>query len=162
MWKRFDINKWVIQQLPLVLRRTVVYAMFKCVISSFNKVYDRYYAFSIDVFRKLDYNPSNTRLLQKWLNDIFYFSDGVIYLTNYLNDNIYIHYQDETPEEIYIGYQSEGDGIYLSSSEPGSEYGGFVVNVPAEMASQNNLRIIKQWIEYYKAAGTVYRIELYE
>ena len=99
-------------------------------------------------------------MLQKWLNDLFYL-DGDIYITNYQNDNVYLHYKDEVPEEVYLSYQSEGTSFYLDSNEPSEAYGGFVVNVPMEIATQENIAKIKNWVKYYKAAGSVYKIERY-
>lgn len=159
MYYRFDVKKWILHQLPLALRRTVLWQFLQCIAKGFRHVSDDFQNYCTAIERQLGHN-ANTLMLQKWLNDLFYL-DNDIYITNYLNDNVYLHYQDEVPEDVYMSYQQEGEGLYLDSKEPSSGYGGFVVNVPSELGTKVNLRVIKNWVEYYKAAGIVYKIELY-
>lgn len=161
MYYKFDVQKWILHQLPIILRRSVFYEFVRSCLHGIRKIYEEFYSYCQATDRQLGHN-ANTLMLQKWLNDVFFLSDGTIFLSNYLNDQVYFHYEDETPEEIYMSYQTEGDGVYLNSSEPGSEYGGFIVNIPVALGSQDNIAIIKKWVEYYKTAGVVYRIEKYE
>ncbi len=159
MYYRFDVKKWILYQLPMALRRTVLWEFFKCIAKGFLSINEDFRNYCTVTERQLGHN-ANTLMLQKWLNDVFYLN-GDIYITNYLNDNVYLHYQDEVPEDVYMCYQNEGESIYLDSKAPSSEYGGFVVNVPSKLATDVNLKVIKNWIEYYKAAGIVYKIVIY-
>lgn len=157
---RYDVDKWLLHQLPLVFRRPKLYALIRCIAVALTHVYTTFWRYSNDVRRRLD-NTSQVISLERWLNDVF-FLDGDIQIKDYASDNVYLHFQGEIPEDIYIGYDSEDAAIYLSANNPGVLSGGFAVYVPAELATEDNLRIIRKWVEYYKMAGTEYKIVTYE
>ena len=159
MYYKFDVKKWALQLLPMVLRKRILFAFVKCCVHAISEVAENYYTYCNSVDRQLGHN-ANTLMLQKWLNDLFYLEDA-IYISNYQNELMYLHYQDETLEEVYLSYKSEGKAIYLDSKAPSNEYGGFVVKIPAEIATVENIATIKQWVEFYKTAGVVYKIEQY-
>lgn len=157
---RFDIHKWLLLQLPLVLRKQRIYALIRCIAVGLNQVYEAFKNYSNDVVRRLE-NTSQVISLEKWLNDIFYL-DGDIIIRDYISDNVYLHYQDEVPEEVYLGFPDEQTVVYLPSTSPSKLSGGFVILIPAELATEDNLKTIRKWVEYYRMAGTEYRIEIYE
>ena len=159
MYYKFDVGRWVLHQLPMILRTSLIYEFIRCLLHPIKTLYSSFYDYSTSVERQLGHN-SNTLMLQKWLNDVLGVKDEIL-IQNYLNERISLHFSNEPYDEVYMGYINETDGLYLSS-ELSNEFGGFLVMVPSYLATEENLMIIKKWVEYYKTAGTVYRIMKYE
>ena len=97
-----------------------------------------------------------------FLNSRFALDPGTIYITDFRSENQYLHFYEEIADDVYMSYQSEGDRLTLSSHSPDSLAGGFVVMIPAALASDGNLAEIRRWVEYYRYAGTTYKISTYE
>lgn len=58
--------------------------------------------------------------------------------------------------------KAEGlDTLIVPSERPDRLTGHFGVYIPQELDSKINRRLIKQWVDYYKMAGTNYSIETY-
>ena len=157
---RFDVDKWLLQQLPFVLRRPKLYALIRCVSVAISAVYTAFWSYSNNIRRRLD-NTSQVISLERWLNNVFYL-DGDIVIKDYLSDNVYLHFAGEVPEEVYLGFDNEITEVYLSANSPSVLSGGFMVYVPSELATEDNLQTIRKWVEYYKMAGTEYKIGAYE
>ena len=149
------------QQLPPVLRRKDIYAFFRCFLKGIGWLQERFTAYRDDVTGRLACNGL-TANLEKFLNDKLGFEAGTIYVTDYRTDNLYLSYYGEVADNIYASYQSEGDILYLSSTAPDKLAGGFAVMIPRSLASERNLATIRQWVEYYRYAGTAYKIMTYE
>lgn len=159
MYSKFDVFKWSYLMLPNILRRPVLITFLKSVSEGFKEINNRYYIYRQATLQELAYN-STTIMLQRWLNNVFYLKDD-IYITEYRNDKVYFS-KEEEPQLVYMSYQNESPGVYLNSSPPTEEYGGFVVNVPVTLATEQNIEIIKKWVNFYKTAGVCYRMEIYE
>lgn len=157
MYYNFDVRKWVLQQLPPVLCQGVMAALMKCLSQPLKMIHEEFHRYATGTDQQLMHN-SQTLMLQKWLNDIFNLPSGTIYIANYLSDQVYLHYADELPDDTYMCEKDEGDSIYLKS-EITNEYGGFIVSVPKKFATEENLHTIRKWVDYYKVAGTIYKIE---
>ena len=160
MYYRFDVFRWMRQQLPYLLRNSMILAFISVIAQSFKHIQNALLDYCTGVERRLNHN-SSTLLLQKWLNDLFGLANGTIYITNYLIEQTYLHYEGETVSPVYLGFQGEDAELYLDSILY-SEYGGFIIRVPEPLASDENLSLIRKWVEYYRTAGTVYKIESYE
>lgn len=104
---------------------------------------------------------AHTANLQHWLNEQLGQPQGTIYLQDYVNNLQYLYYREERGEGVYMRFRDEGDGLYLNSSPPVS-YGGFSVNIPQKIATEENIKKITQWVDFYKYAGTSYKIIVYE
>lgn len=160
MYWKFDANKFALHQLPPCLRRKGIYALVKCLMAGISYVHSLFSSHRSSVMQQLNHDGTVISL-EKFLNDIFSLS-GEIYIKDFRSPNIYLHYEGEIPEEVYVGYQDEGDIFHLSSNQPDYMVGGFIIMIPESMATDENLAMIKKWTEYYRVAGTVYKIETYE
>lgn len=160
MYWRFDINKFALHQLPLLLRNPVIYALLKCLMIAFNAVYDSFVAHRKAVMRQLDYNGF-TISLERYLNSVFGL-ENAIFITEYRSDNVYLSYIEEGYPKVYVGYKNEGDTIFLSSVSPDTLRGGFIVNIPERLATEENIAIIRKWVDYYRMAGTLFILKSYE
>lgn len=100
--------------------------------------------------------------LERWLNNIFYVNDAVK-VENFNSDIVYLNYKAESLEETLLSLNSEGIEEYLCyKKETENEISvGFVVKIPVTMATPDNLATIRKWVEYYRMAGTTYKIEVY-
>lgn len=160
MYWRFDPNKFALHMLPPILRRKGIYALLKCLMIGIGAVHKMFVNFREVIMRQLNYNGF-TISLERFLNEQFSL-EKEIFIKDYAADNVYLHMKDETPEEVYAGYQTEGDMLVLSSTGPDKISGGFTVMIPVGLATEENILIIRKWVDYYRMAGTMYKIETYE
>lgn len=160
MYWRFDANKFALHQLPPFLRKKGIYAIIKCLMIGIDRVHSLFASHRESVTQQLKHNGTVVSL-EKFLNDKFSLS-GEIYITEYLTNNIYLHNEGETPEDIYMGFQDEDETLVLSSLNPDKVSGGFAVMIPEGLTTDENIAVIRKWVDYYRAAGTTYKIESYE
>lgn len=161
MFYNFDYDRWIIQQLPPVLRRPALFAFLRALLAPLRQVVASFGSWREATDRQLTYN-GQTIYLQKWLNDLFYF-DGQIYITDEVLDNFVLAKEDEAYPPVYVTLADEAPSIpaTLSSWEPDDERGAFVVHVPAAL-SQSQIDQVRLWTSYYKYSGTQFRLESYE
>lgn len=157
MYSRFDINRFAWQQLPPLLRKKGVYALLRCLLIGMGTIYRSFVGYRESVLLKVN-NNSFTVSLENFLNGLFGVSDRIT-ITDFKDQNVYLHYDQETNENNYISYQDEGVPLNLSSVSPNMVTGGFEVNVPTKLATADNLKLIQKWVEFYKPAGTTYKIK---
>ena len=114
------------------------------------------------VDRQLSFNGF-ADMMQRFLNDLFYFPDGTIYITDIVEPVLTLSFIAEGYDPVYMSFDDETDpaSFVLASSPPGETVGEFVVHVP-ETLSEADIATIRQWVEYYKFAGTMFTIETYE
>ena len=160
MYWRFDANKFALHQLPPFLRKKGIYAIIKCLMIGIDRVHSLFASHRESVTQQLDHNGTVISL-EKFLNELFSLSKG-IYITDYLTNNQYLHFEGEVPEEVYMGYDYEGENLVLSSVSPDKISGGFAVMIPEGLATEENIAVIEKWVDHYRAAGTIYKIESYE
>ena len=160
MYWRFDANKFALHQLPPFLRKKGIYAIIKCLMIGVDRVHSLFASHRESVTQQLKHNGT-VASLEKFLNDKFSLS-GEIYITEYLTNNTYLHNEGEMPEDMYVGNEDEGENLVLSSVSPDKVSGGFAVMIPEGLATDENIAVIRKWVDYYRAAGTIYKIESYE
>lgn len=159
MYWRFDAKKFALHQLPPFLRKKGIYALIKCFLTGIDWVYSLFTTQRETVDQQLNHNGT-TASLEKFLNDKFGLSQG-IYISDYQTDNVYFHLEGEVPEDVYVSYQNEENDLFLPSTSPDKTSGGFLVKIPSSMNTSENLAVLNRWINYYRPAGTVYKIEVY-
>ena len=161
MYWRFDADKFTLQQLPPLLRRKGIYALIRSLLVGISWIYEHFLSYREDVDGKLSGNGF-TANLEKLLDDKLGVAPGTILIDDYVTDNIYLHFYEEVAEKVFMSFADEGDQLILSSDAPSNLSGGFRVMIPENLASEENLATIRKWVEYYKYAGTLYKIETYE
>lgn len=157
MYSRFDINRFALQQLPPLLRKKGIYALLRCLLIGLGTIYRSFTGYRESVLLQVNHN-SSTASLQKFLNNLFGLQDSIT-ITDFKDVNVYLHNEDETNETVYMGYQDESIALNLSSVAPNMVTGGFEVNVPNKLVSADNLKTIRKWVDFYKPAGTTYKIK---
>ena len=160
MYWRFDANKFALHQLPPFLRKKGIFAIIKCLMVGIDRIHSVFVSHRNSVIQQLNHNGT-VMSLEKFLNDKFSLS-GAIHITEYKTNNTYLHIEGETPEEVHMCNQDEGDSLVLSSVSPDKISGGFAVMIPERLATDENIAVIRKWVAYYRAAGTTYKIESYE
>ena len=161
MYWRFDAEKFALDQLPPLFRTKGIYALIKCLLAGVSWISRQFASYRSDVARRLAGNGFAANL-ERYLCDQLGVPAGSVYIRDKETGRVYLHFIDELADNVYVGYADEGDVFYLSSEDPGQLIGEFVVMVPAEIASDANLAVIRKWVEYYRYAGTAYTIEIYE
>ena len=161
MFFRFDTDRWIIDQLPPVLRRKAVYAFLRAMLLPVAQLAQAFTAFRDAALRRLSTNAFVV-YLEKWLNDVFFYPSGTIYITEEELSYVELSFQSEGEDPVYMAFVGElpPTNFDLYSFSPDSRLGRFVVPVPASMRAAD-ISIVSQWVEYYKYAGTQYKIEIY-
>lgn len=156
---RFDPNKWALHQLPPLLWQPRIYSLLKALLVGVCEVYDSFMAYKEDVSRKITYNGYTVNL-ERFLNKTFCLENEIT-IEDYRNGNVFLHRDNENADEVYVSMKSEGDEFLLPSSKPDDIIGGFKIIIPETLNTEDSLAIIRKWVEYYRPAGTSYKIETY-
>ncbi len=161
MYWKFNTEEFAEQQLPPLLRTRGIKALLNCLLAGLDWIQKQFAVYHDEVAGRLAGNGFTINL-ENFLNSRFALDPGTIYITDFRSENQYLHFYEEIADDVYMSYQSEGDRLTLSSHSPDSLAGGFVVMIPAALASEGNLAEIRRWVEYYRSAGTTYKISTYE
>ncbi len=158
---RFDVDRWIIHQLPPILRRPAIYAFLKAFLAPLKELQQVFQAYRESAARQVKSNAF-TATLEKRLNDIFFYEDEDIYITDEEYGRFTLSKIDESFEPVYVSYQGEDPETpaLLESFTPDDLIGRFIVHVPSTMTAAE-LATVARWVNYYKMAGTEYTIELY-
>lgn len=158
MFFRFDVDRWIIQQLPPILRRSAIYAFLRSLLFPLKQMMQAFEAYRESVSRQLSYNAFEI-YLEKWLNDVLFFPAGTIYLSDEILPIVALSMESEGDAPVYMSFVDEDPAapLQLYSTPPDAIIGEFIVHVPTGL-SDEQLAIIRQWVDYYKFAGTQYRI----
>lgn len=162
MFYRFDIDRWIIQLLPPVLRKNSIYAFLRCLLYPVKQLQAAFLTYKLGVDRQLAYNAFNN-YLERFLNGLFFFEGRIIYISEVKTEVAYLAYQNETADAVFLSYVTEipAYSLNLNSVEPSQITGVFVVHVPAAL-SEADIATVTSWVNYYKMAGTQFTIETYE
>lgn len=162
MFFLFDVDKWIIHQLPLVLRRSGIYAFLRTLLYPLKQLQTAFLNYRSLVNRQLTYNAFQD-YLERFLNGLFFFEGRVIYVTDVETEVVYLAYASESAEDVYMSFVNETTAypLNLSSIDPSQITGQFVVHVPAAL-TEADVATVTNWVNYYKMAGTQFTIEVYE
>lgn len=162
MFYHFDVNKLIIQLLPPAIRKLSIYSFLQAMLYPVKQLHSAFLAYKLSVDRQLTYN-SFQNYLERFLNGVFYFDYKAIYITDEEVSWTDLAYQYEGVTLDYMSFQNEtpATALELSSMNPAIISGQFVVHVPAAL-SQADIATVRNWVNYYKIAGTEFSIEVYE
>ncbi|MBO5595792.1 MAG: hypothetical protein J6M31_01830 [Bacteroidales bacterium] len=162
MFFLFDVDKWIIHQLPPILRRSGIYAFLRTMLYPLKQLQTAFLNYRSQVNRQLTYNAFQD-YLERFLNGLFFFEGRVIYITDMVTEVAYLAYASESAEDVYMSFVNEDPSysLNLSSVDPSQITGQFVVHVPAAL-TEADVATVTNWVNYYKMAGTQFTIEVYE
>ena len=162
MFFLFDVDKWIIHQLPPILRRSGIYAFLRTMLYPLKQLQTAFLNYRSQVNRQLTYNAFQD-YLERFLNGLFFFEGRVIYITDVKTEVAYLAYASESAEDVYMSFVNEDPSysLNLSSVDPSQITGQFVVHVPAAL-TEADVATVTNWVNYYKMAGTQFTIEVYE
>lgn len=162
MFYHFDIDKWIIHLLPPVLRKSTIYAFLRALLYPIKQLQAAFLTYKSMVDRQLTYN-SFQDYLERFLNGLFFFEGNVIYITDEELQFSALSYESELAETVYMSFQDETPAtpLNLGSVPPSAAFGRFVVHVPAAL-SEADIATVTNWTNYYKMAGTQFKVEVYE
>lgn len=163
MWYDLDIDKLITHLLPVALRKPLLQSLLRSLLSPVKDLHARFISYRNAVNDKLSYN-AHVIYLEKFLNDLYGFVNDEIYITDLiLHADVYLYNKDENQELLYLYNKAEGGkNTYLHGSPALSLTGSFIVNIPASIDTPDARKTIQKWVDYYKYAGTTYKIESYE
>ena len=163
MFYLFDVDRWIIQQLPPVLRRPAIYAFLRALLLPLRELMELFTSYRESVSRQLSYNAFEI-YLEKWLNEVLgYDPPDLVYITDEVLPVVALSQQSEGNAPVYISNSDEDPAtpLQLYSTPPDMIIGEFIVHVPSGI-SETDIALVQQWVDYFKMAGTQYRIEVYE
>lgn len=162
MFYHFDVDKWIIHLLPPALRKASIYAFLRCMLYPVKQLQQAFLAYKESIDRQLTYNAFND-YLERFLNGLFFFEYKAIYITDVEYTRASLSFESEAVNPVYMSFQDEtpATALELSSLEPSAITGAFVVHVPAAL-SEADIATVRNWVNYYKMAGTTFTIEVYE
>ena len=163
MFYHFDVDRWIFQALPPILRKDSIYAFLRVFLFPVKQLQEALWAYISAVNTRLKYN-STIASLEHFLNSLFFFEYNAIFITeNEIDDQVFLSFFTESEDPVYMSFSNESPStpIVLSSLAPGNVHGSFVVHVPAAL-SEANRATVADWVNYYKFAGTEFTIEVYE
>ena len=158
---RFDVDRWIIHQLPPILRRPAIYAFLKAFLAPVKQLQLTFQAWRESVTRQVRSNAF-VGTLEKRLNEVFFFTGNIIYITDESFGRFTLSFQEEEFPPVYMSFQGEDPETpaVLESFRPDDLIGRFIVHVPSTMSAAD-LALVARWVNYYKMAGTEYTIEQY-
>lgn len=162
MFYHFDVDRWIIQQLPPILRRPAVYAFLRAFLFPLKQLVQSFTAYRESIDRQLSYNSFEI-YLEKWLNDVLFYPSGTIYITDEILPIAGLSFENEGADPVYMTNVDEDPAVPLElySTSPDLIISAFVVHVPSGITDAD-IALVERWVNYYKMAGTQYRIEVYD
>lgn len=162
MYRNFNLYAFAVRLLPTFLRRDVIKAILWAILTPLDELIGRFNSVVTESDRRLSHN-SFTIYLEKFLNDLFSVKD-LIYITDNIDDwSVYLSMKDELYDYDIMTMREENlPTIVLPSDRPGTLRGNFIVNIPASLDTRENRALIARWVNYYKFAGTNFKIKQYE
>ena len=163
MFKNFNIQAFCLKLLPPILRKDRILAFLRVLLSPLESILARFRNVVADTDVRLSHN-SFTIYLEKFLNDLLDGEKRRIYIADVIDDlSVYLSMKDEADlyEDSMTLKAEDLDTLIVPSGKPDRLTGRFGVYIPKELDSESNRRLIKQWVDYYKMAGTNYSIETY-
>lgn len=156
MFYNFDVFRWVRQQLPPILRQSVLLSLLLALVSPLVMLYEAFSAYRRSVNRQLSYNAF-VIYLEKFLNDL-YNNEYYIFIEDVRGEaTLFMARKEENKPKDYFSLVSEGKPVYVADTD--RLVGSFIVWVPNALADETPT--ISRWVEYYKFAGTTFEIQLY-
>lgn len=159
MFYNFDLNRWIACMIPRILRRKLLFALLKALLSPLSLMYDIFDSYRREIEGRLAYNAF-TIYLEKYLNNIIG-TKGIYIVDHVIEQTIYLSLKDEDFAQDYFSMKSENDAEHIYVSNSDLLIGGFTVMIPESVASSKNVDIISKWVNYYKYAGTRFNIMTY-
>ena len=106
MFYHFDVDRWIIHQLPPILRRTAIYAFLRVFMYPLKQLAETFYAYKLMVDRQLSFNGF-ADMMQRFLNDLFFYPDGTIYITDIVEPVLSLSFIGEGYEPVYMSFDDE-------------------------------------------------------
>lgn len=163
MFKNFNIQAFCLKLLPPILRKDRILAFLRVLLSPLESILARFRNVVVDTDVRLSHN-SFTIYLEKFLNDLLDATERRIYIADIIDDfSVYLSMKDEPAiyEDSMTLKAEDLDTLIVPSGRPDRLTGRFGVYIPKALDSESNRRLIRQWVDYYKMAGTNYSIETY-
>ena len=161
MFYLFDPDRWIIHQLPPALRRSVIYSFLRALLYPLKELVLAFTTYRDAVLLQLGYNGF-LNYLERWLNGLFFYQYYEIYITEEELPIPSLSYDYEDLDPVYMTAVDEDPSVALElySFSPNNKICVFVVHVPP-MLSESDIALVEKWVNYYKFAGTQYRVEQY-
>lgn len=158
---RFDVDRWIIHQLPPILRRRTIFAFLKAFLAPVKQLQLVFQSYRESVTRQIRSNAF-IATFERRLNEVFFFEDKEIYITDSLLSRFTLAFESESFAPVYVSEQGEipETPALLESFPPDEQISRFIVHVPSTMTA-SELATLARWVDYYKMAGTEYTIETY-
>ena len=146
-------------------------SLFRVFITPLRYLYDKFLAYKDGISSRLNIT-ANVQYIQKALNDVFFLTDNQIYIETLEEKCIPAFYFQKENQPANYFYKTGDTPFYMRQPDEDSSIETFIVFVPTFLCTSldasndkykgKNLESIYNLLTYYKPAGRMYRIELYD
>ena len=160
MWYKFDTDRFAEQMLPPLLRSKVLLALLRAILRPLRRLLLEFRRFRDNVRQRLNIT-GQTFSLEEALRRKYGLPYGAIYVTDTKDKQIYLFYDNEARELLYLRKVLEAQTpVFISFSDEGKHDADFIVHIPSFLKSEEEE--IRRILEIYKPAGRTYKIQYYD
>ncbi len=154
-----DFNNLINKLLPISKRKPKTTAFLYLLLHPVKAVNILFNQFKTDTNYKLIFN-GQIIYLEHYLNDLYDNTQRRIYIQDTANATFnYIYNRVELQQTLNIYNASENVPVYLINNNEAVEQIDFIVFIPSSISF--NEKVVREQIDYYKAAGKKYKIETF-
>lgn len=159
MWYNFDPERFAEDMLPPILRRPLILALLRALLKPLTSLMARFTALREQSRKRLAVTGQTISLVET-LRERYRLPDGVIYITEPSERQLYIYFREEGRIDTSIySSREQRDPCVLRFNEEVSQDPDFTLHLPDFLASEE--AEIRRFLDLYKPAGKRYAIELY-
>lgn len=154
-----DFNNLINKLLPFSKRKDKLTAFLYLILHPLKAVNIMYNQFKADTDYRLIFN-GQIIYLEHYLNDLYDNTQRRIYIQDTANSTYnYIYNAAELLPPLFVYNANENIPVYLINNNEALENIDFIVFVPSSITF--NEKVVREQIDYYKAAGKKYKIETF-
>lgn len=159
MWYNFDPERFAEDMLPPILRRPLLLALLRAILKPLTSLMARFTALREQSRKRLAVTGQTISLVET-LRERYRLPEGVIYITEPSERQLYIYLPDEGRIDTPIySTREQRDPCIIRFNEEVSQDPDFTLHLPDFLASEE--AEIRRFLDLYKPAGKRYAIELY-
>lgn len=155
MWYRVDFYRIALHLLPTFLRRTLLFALTKVILTGLVDISRSFRTFCITTRQRLQVN-GQVIYIEKALNDYFLLTDNEIFITDLQNFRHTVYIRNNEPATYFSNDLTKP--LYIENADINSQM-KFIVNVPSFLDGRTEE--IKTIVDFNKPAGREYIIKVY-
>lgn len=159
MWYKFDPERFAEEMLPPILRRPLLLALLRAILKPLTSLMARFSTLREQARKRLAVTGQTISLVET-LRERYRLPEGVIYITEPSERQLYIYLPDEGRIDTPIySTREQRDPTTIRFDKEGGEEPDFTLHLPDFLASEE--AEIRRFLDLYKPAGKRYALNIY-